>query len=73
MDTTTIVALAIWNALLFAALVAVVRSRRRLSGWITGADQDERGDREARDEEAWRAFLAEHPELRSLRSHEQQL
>ena len=67
MDTTTIVALAIWNVLLLSALVAVVTWRKRLLRWITGADgyRRRRDQSDASDDDAWSAFLAEHPELGS--------
>ncbi len=65
MNTTTIVVLAIWNGLLLLALVATITWRKRLMGWITGADHNRREQREASDDATWDAFLAEHPELRS--------
>ena len=64
MDTVTIVVVGIWNGLLLGALGAVIVWRERLLEWVTGADLDGRYEWDARGDEQWSAFLAEHPELR---------
>jgi hypothetical protein len=64
MDTVTIVVVGIWNGLLLGALGVVIVWRERLLEWVTGADLDGRHVRDARADERWSAFLAEHPELR---------
>ncbi len=62
MNTVTIVFVAIWNALLIVAFTLVLVFRKKVMRWITGADED-RGDWSDTDD-AWTAFLADHPELR---------
>lgn len=68
MSTTVIVAVAIWNGLLLAGLVAVICWRRQLPGWATSLDgwrppQPQRADD---GDTKWAAFLAGHPELLQL-------
>jgi len=63
MSTVTIVVV-IWNALLFAALGAVLVRRERLLQWITQLDGRQGLGRVANDDDdRWAAFLKEHPEL----------
>jgi hypothetical protein len=72
MDTALIVAIAIWNAILLAGLVAVIRWRRRLLAWATSADgwRDIWSESGADANGEWAVFLAEHPELRPLQAAE---
>jgi hypothetical protein len=65
MSTVTIVVV-IWNALLFAALGAMLVRRERLLQWITQLDGRQGLGRVANDDDdddRWAAFLKEHPEL----------
>ena len=62
MSTVTIVFVAIWNALLVVGFTLVLVFRKKEMRWVTGADED-RGNRTDVDD-AWTAFLADHPELR---------
>jgi hypothetical protein len=63
MSTVTIVVV-IWNALLFAALGAMLVRRERLLQWITQLDGRQGLGRVAKDDDdGWAAFLKEHPEL----------
>jgi len=63
MSTVTIVVV-IWNALLFAALGAMLVRRERLLQWITQLDGRQGLGRVANDDDdRWAAFLNEHPEL----------
>jgi hypothetical protein len=62
MSTVTIVVVAVWNALLLAALAAVVVRRKQVFRWVTGLDRQSRNRWDTSDE-GWSAFLAEHPEL----------
>jgi hypothetical protein len=64
MSTTVIVAIGIWNGLLLAALVAVIVWRAQVLEWITGIDRRNRNQWDSGSaDDAWTAFLAEHPEL----------
>jgi len=63
MSTVTIVVAAVWNALLLAAFAAVVTRRKQVLRWVTGLDRRSRNRGDESDDEPWRAFLAEHPEL----------
>jgi hypothetical protein len=65
MSTALIVAFAIWNGLLGAGLVALIRWRRHLRSWVTGLDDVDRSPPGPADDGAakWATFLAEHPEL----------
>jgi hypothetical protein len=62
MSTVTIVVV-LWNALLFAALAAVLARRERLLQWITQLDGQQGLGRVANGDDGWAAFLDEHPEL----------
>ena len=62
MSTVTIVVV-IWNALLFAALGAMLVRRERLLQWITQLDGQQGLERVASADDGWAAFLEEHPEL----------
>ncbi len=69
MSTTVIVVIGIWNGLLFAGLVAVIVWREQVLEWITGIDDRNREERDSGDrngDDAWAAFLEEHPELYEL-------
>ena len=69
MSTTVIVVIGIWNGLLLAGLVAVIVWRRQVLKWITGIDHWNRNEWDSRDgngDDAWTAFLEEHPELYEL-------
>ncbi len=56
--------LGVWNALVLGGGAAAIVQRKRLVEWITGGDDQHRGQvRSADDSDAWEAFLAEHPEL----------
>jgi hypothetical protein len=63
MNTVTIIVVAIWNAVLFTALAAVIHWRKRVLDWITGLDGVNRDAWETGGDGRWAAFLAEHPEL----------
>jgi hypothetical protein len=63
MSTITIVVAAVWNALLLAVLAAVIGWRTQVLRWVTGLDRQTRNRWDTSDDEAWSAFLAEHPEL----------
>jgi hypothetical protein len=63
MSTISIVVVAVWNALLLAALAAVVGRRKRVFRWVTGLDRQSWNRWDRSDHEAWSVFLAEHPEL----------
>ena len=62
MSTATIVAVAIWNALLLTALAVVITRRTQVLSWITHLDRHDGSGLESKDDE-WNRFLAEHPEL----------
>jgi hypothetical protein len=69
MSTAVIVAIAIWNGLLLAGLVAVICWRRQLPSWVTSLDGWRPPPQPQHFEEGdarWAAFLAEHPELLQL-------
>jgi hypothetical protein len=61
-STATIVAVAIWNALLLTALAVVITRRTQVLNWITRLDRHDGSGLESKDDE-WNRFLAEHPEL----------
>jgi hypothetical protein len=63
MSTVIIVVVGIWNALLVAALAAMLARRERLLRWITQSDGQQGVERVDSGEEGWTAFLKEHPEL----------
>ena len=63
MSTITIVVAAVWNVLLLAVLAAVIGWRTQVLRWVTGLDRQARNQSDTSDDEAWSAFLAEHPEL----------
>jgi hypothetical protein len=64
-STTVIVAIGIWNGLLVAALVALIRWRNQVLTFITGSDHWNGNHRDSggSNDDAWAAFLAAHPEL----------
>jgi hypothetical protein len=63
MNTVTMVVVGIWNALLLAALAALVVRRQRLLRWITQSDGQQGVEWVGSGDEGWTAFLKEHPEL----------
>jgi hypothetical protein len=63
MSTVTIMFVGIWNALLLAALATLLVRRERLLRWITQSDGQQGVEPVGNDDEGWRAFLKEHPEL----------
>jgi hypothetical protein len=64
-STIAIVVAAVWNGLLLAVLAAVIGWRRQVFRWVTGLDRPTCNQWDTSDDEAWSAFLAEHPELSS--------
>ena len=63
MSTITIVVVAVWNTLLFSALIVIAVYRKRVYEWIIGADHEIRNRWDLGDNDVWDAFLADHPEL----------
>ena len=53
----------VWNALVLGGAAAAIIRRKKLVEWITGGDDRHRTEVRSGDD-AWDAFLAEHPELR---------
>ena len=68
MSLELIVVIVIWNGLLFAGLVAVIRWRRQLPDWVTNLDgwRPTASERVRYSDARWAAFLAQHPELLRL-------
>jgi hypothetical protein len=63
MNTVTLVVVGVWNALLLAALAAMIHLRHRVLEWITELDGQSQNLWESNRDDRWVAFLAGHPEL----------
>ena len=63
MPTSVGIVVGVWNALILGGGAAAFIRRKQLLEWITGGDDRRRPEVYSGDD-AWDAFLAEHPELR---------
>ena len=63
MNTVTIVVVGIWNAILLAALAALIVWRKRVLPWVTRFDSQRGSEWVGTADEGWEAFLEQHPEL----------